>query len=480
MLARRVMRQWCIAFSVVIVAAGLTLHPSMAQPDPSTMIPASATVTPETLPSMPASPTLAPELPTAIPASPSPSPELPTATLVSPTLVPELPTIPPASPTFAPEPPSVPLVSPTPAPELPTATISPLDFVPESPALMPASITLQIEGHTSIQPGDSVDIRITGEYLADVYGFSAECRLDAPVLSAIAAIPGAAFPPDLSFWFDRGDQGRGVWTFSASLRNPAQPIVGAADLFMLRWLANTPGRVTITCDVLLADREGRSLPVQVQAFSMEIIGEQILSVASPELTPDPAPEFPTEAPPLESNEVPSTDDEAATGYDMPVQPDHISVTGRVQPSAGLPQVQIRIEDRGGLIHEMSSPSGEPFTVHLPPGVYRVSISASHHLPLRFRLMIDTEPITLPPLALVNGDIHPDGVIDMHDAALLAASFEMPRFLPETDLNHDGRVNILDLAILGGNFGMQAQDVTLHRQPAAPNTVQHRLAYTELT
>jgi hypothetical protein len=55
-----------------------------------------------------------------------------------------------------------------------------------------------------------------------------------------------------------------------------------------------------------------------------------------------------------------------------------------------------------------------------------------------------------------GDINHDGVVDLHDLAILAAAYGSkpgdPNWNPAADLNHDGVVNLLDLQILVSEYG----------------------------
>jgi hypothetical protein len=55
-----------------------------------------------------------------------------------------------------------------------------------------------------------------------------------------------------------------------------------------------------------------------------------------------------------------------------------------------------------------------------------------------------------------GDINHDGVVDLHDLAILAAAYGSkpgdPNWNPAADLNNDGVVNLLDLQILASEYG----------------------------
>lgn len=69
----------------------------------------------------------------------------------------------------------------------------------------------------------------------------------------------------------------------------------------------------------------------------------------------------------------------------------------------------------------------------------------------------SDPLSLPPLRLLAGDVTGDGAVGTPDLDAIRAAFgQMGTDLP-ADLNGDGLVDLRDLALAGGNFGLSASD-----------------------
>jgi hypothetical protein len=64
-----------------------------------------------------------------------------------------------------------------------------------------------------------------------------------------------------------------------------------------------------------------------------------------------------------------------------------------------------------------------------------------------------QDVVLPPVTLPAGDTNGDNLIDLADAALVAANFDVSPPVPQADLNHDGGVDLRDLALLGNAYGL---------------------------
>jgi hypothetical protein len=68
-------------------------------------------------------------------------------------------------------------------------------------------------------------------------------------------------------------------------------------------------------------------------------------------------------------------------------------------------------------------------------------------------LAEGQQVELPPPTLRSGDTNADGVIDVRDAALIAANFNGPALVGEADLTGDGWIDIRDLSLIGAQFGL---------------------------
>jgi carboxypeptidase family protein/dockerin type I repeat protein len=92
---------------------------------------------------------------------------------------------------------------------------------------------------------------------------------------------------------------------------------------------------------------------------------------------------------------------------------------------------------------------------VPDGSYTIALSAPGHLPVVTTVdVVGGQPVSLGTLQLQSGDADDNGSIDLSDAALIGANFQLavPPAPPSADLNGDGQINIADLAMLGSNYG----------------------------
>ncbi|MEZ4671670.1 MAG: carboxypeptidase regulatory-like domain-containing protein [Anaerolineae bacterium] len=90
--------------------------------------------------------------------------------------------------------------------------------------------------------------------------------------------------------------------------------------------------------------------------------------------------------------------------------------------------------------------------NLPSGNYRIDAGAAGYLSSQLVFVLaDGQALTLPPVTLIGGDTNADNQIDLSDAALIAANFDV-RSATAADLNQDGIVDIRDLTAIGAYFG----------------------------
>jgi hypothetical protein len=98
-------------------------------------------------------------------------------------------------------------------------------------------------------------------------------------------------------------------------------------------------------------------------------------------------------------------------------------------------------------------------MNVPQGMYGVTAIGDHHLRIGkvVNITADGQIIDMGTLKLPGGDTDNNGKIELADASLIGANFDLPvnPGPAEADINLDGMINIRDLAIVGGNFGLEA-------------------------
>ncbi|MBL8166070.1 MAG: carboxypeptidase regulatory-like domain-containing protein [Anaerolineae bacterium] len=161
---------------------------------------------------------------------------------------------------------------------------------------------------------------------------------------------------------------------------------------------------------------------------------------------------------------------------VPVQPTAVPVlpTFTPLPPTPVPVGSIagsvkyaHLETATGILLTLTRPDGS--TLELPvsadgqfmfssmtPGAYTLVASAPRYLSARAEFSLEQgKAVQLPPAELFAGDTNEDSVIDLLDAALIAANFDGPATVVEADLNGDDWIDVRDLTIIGRQFGMAA-------------------------
>jgi Carboxypeptidase regulatory-like domain len=116
-------------------------------------------------------------------------------------------------------------------------------------------------------------------------------------------------------------------------------------------------------------------------------------------------------------------------------------------------VAVTLSLTGGSALQTLTDSRGVFTfVNLQPGNYRVDAGMTGYLTSQFVFALgEGQSLTLPPATLIGGDTNFDNRIDLSDAVLIAANFNLAVSTP-ADLNNDGVVDIRDLTVIGTYFG----------------------------
>jgi hypothetical protein len=163
----------------------------------------------------------------------------------------------------------------------------------------------------------------------------------------------------------------------------------------------------------------------------------------PTLTPVPTEEE-TPTPPTETPEV------GAPG----------TITGTVSyqnapDNAGI-SVQLLAND--SPVAELVTDASGAFTFSdVVAGAYTVNFVAPLHLVATRSVNVDAsgQTVDLGSIALLAGDTHNDGAVDVTDATFVGANFNMdvPPAPDNADMNRDLLVNISDLVLVGSNYDL---------------------------
>jgi hypothetical protein len=154
-----------------------------------------------------------------------------------------------------------------------------------------------------------------------------------------------------------------------------------------------------------------------------------------------------------------------------VTPELTLTPGGMSIVGGLAAYQNRLEDAGikaellgvddAVIAEtLTGADGVYVFSEVPLGTYTVRLSAPQHITLlQPNVLVETDGqvVDLGTDMLPAGDVDNSGLVDLIDATLVGANFniEVPPAPFEPDLNADGYVNIVDLVLVGGNLGLQS-------------------------
>ncbi|MBZ0294257.1 MAG: right-handed parallel beta-helix repeat-containing protein, partial [Anaerolineae bacterium] len=381
-------------------------------------------------------------------------------------------------PTVAPtlEPTIAPTIAPTLEPTL-EPTIAPTVEVTEEPTTEPPVIpvdppnspTAMLDVSTS---AGIVDVTVNLYNVDGLYGLQASCLVDATVLSGAELVTNSetVFNNDNSVFVDQGDQ-NGQWVIGVSRLQPAPAFSGNGAAFALRYQRLSAAGSPVNCEILAVDASGITLPVDVvntvvnpeapveptvaptQAIEpTEVPPEPTEITPEPtEVTPEPTEEItpaPTEVTPEPTEEI--------TPAPTAVLPEPGMISGSVhyQGREDHSGIQITLLLEGEIMAEaMSDASGLYSLSDVPLGTYTLRLSAPQQLSLTQDITLDGPTLDLGDTTLVAGDVDSNGVIDILDAGLVGANFNLVGpDLPPADINADQRIDIRDLVLVGSNFG----------------------------
>jgi hypothetical protein len=385
-------------------------------------------------------------------------PEASSAPTDMPTMVPTL-----ALPTatdVAPQPSPVPTdmsILPTLTPTDEAPTLRPTD-VPSLPSSTPAEATIILVPSAMRLPQNSTfTLAVIGNNLVNVRQIALTCQVNANLLHGVAIRPGemlkTAEPPTSGTGF----QPNGLLVLEFVQAAGAPDVVGSGVLWNLDYQMVGVGSSDIVCAAQLKDASGQPLPVSSASIAARVEGytEVPTQVVSTVIPPTSIPAGPLPTLPVSSSPIPlptAVPTLVETRVVPTVVPAAVSfpVSGHVMTSFAQPVVSI-------AQNSIPISPDNSFRVELPPGQYQMRITAAHHLPMVLSFVVVNEPLLLPDIRLIKGDINGDGVIDRTDYDLIVTNFGSvnPATLQATDLNGDGMINVYDLAIVGANMHSQA-------------------------
>ncbi len=328
-----------------------------------------------------------------------------------------------------------------PPPPTPDPSQTPDPTPDPTPTPEPTGPTLIVEvDPASANVGDMVDVHLKLANVQNVYGLQTQCSVDPAVLTGTQRQDGVIFNQSNSFFVDKGFQPDGRWTTGASLLQPSTAFSGSDIAYALYYTVAGAGSSSITCAALAVDKDGKELPLTVMngSFNGAVVATPP-PTEPPTVTPEPT-DPPTLTPP----------------------PTLTTITGKMAYQNGPDNANITVQlvTNSTVLATITTGADGMYTfTDVTPGVYGVTAIGMHHLRIGKLVTVAEggQVIDLGTLILPGGDTDDNGVIDLGDAALVGANFDLPvnPAPANADINMDGLINIRDLAIIGGNFNLAA-------------------------
>ncbi len=305
--------------------------------------------------------------------------------------------------------------------------------------------------------GQTVQVKISLANIQNVYGLQTTCRVDPAVLAGTVRGDGDIFNANNGFFVDNGFKSDGNWTVGASRLKPSPAFSGSGLAYVMNYTVLSAGSTQVTCSALAVDADGRDIKLTITNTTFN---------GSPASTPTPGSTATPLPPTMTATAVPPT----VTPSPIPTQQDFSTIAGKMafqnhpdvdgdgQQDNDNITVQL-VTPNGDVIASVTTGKDGAYTFSdVPTGTYGVTAAARHHLRVGKVVAVSAGvPVNLETITLPGGDTNNDGTIDLLDAGLIGANFDLEvGFAPaDADVNMDGRVDIRDLAIIGGNYGLVA-------------------------
>lgn len=360
-------------------------------------------------------------------------------------------------PTRTPGAPTVTPVAPTSTPVAPTSTpVAPPSATPQPTQIPSGPSVIVFVNPASAPTGSTVNVTIGVANMTDLYGLQTECVVNPAVLAGTARSDGDVFNTSNSFFVDTGFR-NGSWVVAASRLQPSPAFSGNGAAYTLSYSVNGAGSTDVICSALAVNDDGLEIPVTVINGSFN--GSQPATPQPPTATPV----LPTQTPipTIEPTVVVPT---LAPTVVVPTEPAVIlaSISGVMayqnQPDNAGITVQLVRTDASVVAEVTTGVDGGYRFTDVQPGTYGVTAIAPQHLRIGKIVTISgSESINLGKLTLPAGDTDNNAAVDILDASLIGANFNIsvPPAPANGDLNRDGRVDIRDLVLVGSNYGLTA-------------------------
>ncbi|MCA0454277.1 MAG: carboxypeptidase regulatory-like domain-containing protein [Chloroflexi bacterium] len=317
----------------------------------------------------------------------------------------------------------------------------------------PPVVRLEVNPQTA-NAGDTITVAVRLENVTELYGLQVTCLTDPTLLAGTMHVEGDAFTSGSSYYVNTGMKPDGKWLVAATRLQPNPAFSGNGTAFTFQYTLQNATSASLNCTILGVDSRSNPLPLNlVNATPMITAG--VLPTA----------EVPTAEPTLEPTLPPTVEVTVEPTLEVTPEPTSVAIgLSSIQGSIVNPLaadnagVVVQLTANGSLVQEGVTGADGVFSfAEIPAGSYVLLVSAPSHLALVYNITVagDGAAIDLGSQTFIIGDTDGNQIIDVADAALVSANFDVtvPPAPTAADLNGDGVINISDLVLIGTNFGL---------------------------
>lgn len=330
----------------------------------------------------------------------------------------------------------------------------------------PPVVRLEVNPPTA-KAGDTVTVAVKLDNVTELYGLQVTCQADPAALAGTSRIEGDAFTSSNGFYVDQGMKPDGKWLIAATRLQPNPAFNGSGTAFTFQYTMQSAVNTTLTCAALGVDSHSSPLPLTLANGTLTITAAVEATAVVPTEVP-PTVEVPTAtvipptdvvptvepSPTPEATEiVPTPEATAVVGTPSTIQ--GVVINTFAPDSSGA---QVQLTSNGSLVQQSATAADGTFSfADVPVGSYVILASVPEHLALVYNVTVtgDGAAVDLGSQTFVTGDTDNNQTIDLADAVLISANFDLtvPPAPNNADLNHDGKINVSDLVLVGTNFGL---------------------------